>query len=168
MTLRRHHSKLCHALLCAAGLGWPLAKAAHCPCPDGSARDATGSKCTPRFGPGHLAVAPPLGRDESRYVISDGPTAVEPFAWADKFKRLLLRVERIQQRHFGMKVEDIYVAEPARVLGCLKRATTSVGADDVWKRPPDIVPAQLHGSSCICDTAFAKAAGGSHASTEGL
>jgi len=26
------------------------------------------------------------------------------FAWEDKFKRLLLRFERIQQRHFGMKV----------------------------------------------------------------
>lgn len=26
------------------------------------------------------------------------------FAWADKFKRLLLRFERIQQRHYGMKV----------------------------------------------------------------
>jgi hypothetical protein len=25
-------------------------------------------------------------------------------AWEDKFKRLLLRVERIQQRHYGMKV----------------------------------------------------------------
>ena len=26
------------------------------------------------------------------------------FAWEDKFKRLLLRFERIQQRHFGMKL----------------------------------------------------------------
>ena len=26
------------------------------------------------------------------------------FAWGDKFKRLLLRFERIQQRHYGMKV----------------------------------------------------------------
>jgi hypothetical protein len=25
-------------------------------------------------------------------------------AWEDKFKRLLLRFERIQQRHYGMKV----------------------------------------------------------------
>jgi len=25
------------------------------------------------------------------------------FAWEDKFKRLLLRFERIQQRHYGMK-----------------------------------------------------------------
>ena len=25
------------------------------------------------------------------------------FAWEDQFKRLLLRFERIQQRHFGMK-----------------------------------------------------------------
>jgi hypothetical protein len=26
------------------------------------------------------------------------------FAWEDKFKRVLLRFERIQQRHFGMKL----------------------------------------------------------------
>jgi len=26
------------------------------------------------------------------------------FAWEDKFKRLLRRFERIQQRHFGMKL----------------------------------------------------------------
>jgi transposase len=26
------------------------------------------------------------------------------FAWEDKFKRLLLRCERIQQRHYGMQV----------------------------------------------------------------
>ena len=26
------------------------------------------------------------------------------FAWKDKFKRLLLRFERIQQRHYGMKL----------------------------------------------------------------
>ena len=26
------------------------------------------------------------------------------FAWEDKFKRLLLRVERIQQRHYGMQL----------------------------------------------------------------
>ena len=26
------------------------------------------------------------------------------FAWEDKFKRLLLRFEHIQQRHYGMKV----------------------------------------------------------------
>jgi hypothetical protein len=26
------------------------------------------------------------------------------FAWEDKFKRLLLRFERLQQRHYGMKV----------------------------------------------------------------
>ena len=27
-----------------------------------------------------------------------------PFAWEDKFKRLLIRFERIQQRHYGMKL----------------------------------------------------------------
>jgi len=26
------------------------------------------------------------------------------FAWEDKFKRLLIRFERIQQRHYGMKL----------------------------------------------------------------
>jgi hypothetical protein len=26
------------------------------------------------------------------------------FAWEDKFKRLLLRFERIQERHYGMKL----------------------------------------------------------------
>jgi len=26
------------------------------------------------------------------------------FAWEDKFKRLLLRFERIQRRHYGMKL----------------------------------------------------------------
>ena len=26
------------------------------------------------------------------------------FAWEDKFKRVLLRFERIQQRHYGMKL----------------------------------------------------------------
>ena len=26
------------------------------------------------------------------------------FAWEDKFKRLLLRFERIQQRHYGLKL----------------------------------------------------------------
>ena len=26
------------------------------------------------------------------------------FAWEDKFKRLLLRFERIQQQHYGMKL----------------------------------------------------------------
>src|SRR5262245_66429699 len=28
----------------------------------------------------------------------------QTFAWEDKFKRLLLRFERIQQRHYGMKL----------------------------------------------------------------
>jgi hypothetical protein len=30
--------------------------------------------------------------------------AERTFAWEDKFKRLLLRFERIQQRHYGMKL----------------------------------------------------------------
>jgi hypothetical protein len=28
----------------------------------------------------------------------------QTFAWEDKFKRLLLRFERLQQRHYGMKL----------------------------------------------------------------
>ena len=38
-------------------------------------------------------------------VIHALPMRVErTFAWEDKFKRLLLRFERIQQRHYGMKL----------------------------------------------------------------
>jgi hypothetical protein len=35
------------------------------------------------------------------------------FAWEDKFKRLLLRCERIQQRHYGMKLYLTIVAGAA-------------------------------------------------------
>src|SRR5262249_16488866 len=45
------------------------------------------------------------------------------FAWEDKFKRLLLRFERIQQRHYGMKL-ILYVDQPASVLWYLKLATS--------------------------------------------
>ena len=38
-------------------------------------------------------------------VVDGGRLRVErTFAWEDKFKRLLLRFERIQQRHYGMKL----------------------------------------------------------------
>ena len=33
-----------------------------------------------------------------------GPKCKLGYAWEDKFKRLLLRFERIQQRHYGMKL----------------------------------------------------------------
>jgi hypothetical protein len=32
------------------------------------------------------------------------PGVERPFAWEDKFKRLLIRFGRIQQRHYGMKL----------------------------------------------------------------
>jgi transposase len=39
------------------------------------------------------------------YYIYELRTRVEwTFAWEDKFKRLLLRFEHIQQRHYGMKL----------------------------------------------------------------
>src|SRR5207247_9521349 len=41
----------------------------------------------------------------SNAAIHALPMRVErTFAWEDKFKRLLLRFERIQQRHYGMKL----------------------------------------------------------------
>jgi transposase len=43
------------------------------------------------------------------------------FAWEDKFKRLLLRFEHLQQRHFGMKLLAyilINVREFCGVTGC--------------------------------------------------
>ena len=46
------------------------------------------------------------------------------FAWEDKFKRLLLRFERIQQRHYGMKLTGVHDDQPASVLRCLKLATS--------------------------------------------
>src|SRR5438132_4671840 len=36
------------------------------------------------------------------------------FAWEDKFKRLLLRFERIQQRHYGMKLLDAFKTQQQR------------------------------------------------------
>ena len=33
-----------------------------------------------------------------------GSRVERTFAWEDKFKRLLLRFEHIQQRHYGMKL----------------------------------------------------------------
>jgi len=38
--------------------------------------------------------------------------AERTFAWEDKFKRLLLRFERIQQRHHGMKGLDHRIGHP--------------------------------------------------------
>jgi len=45
-------------------------------------------------------------------------------AWENKFKRRRLRFERMQQRHYGMKFDGVYVAEPTRILRCLKLATS--------------------------------------------
>jgi len=46
------------------------------------------------------------------------------FTWEDKFKRLLLRFERIQQRHYGMKVLGLHVDQSVQVLRHLKLATS--------------------------------------------
>jgi transposase len=48
--------------------------------------------------------------DEPRHMIVDAAIRAlraqveRTFAWEDTFKRLLLRFERIQQRHYGMKL----------------------------------------------------------------
>jgi hypothetical protein len=39
------------------------------------------------------------------------------FAWEDKFKRLLLRFEFIQQRHYGMKLMAYTLINLRRVCG---------------------------------------------------
>jgi transposase len=52
----------------------------------------------------HLAAEKHL---DTSVLHGDGTTtarADRTFAWEDKFKRLLLRFERIQQRHYGMKL----------------------------------------------------------------
>ena len=46
------------------------------------------------------------------------------FAWEDKFKRLLLRFEFKQQRHYGMKLIGLYTDQSAAFLPCLKLATS--------------------------------------------
>ena len=46
------------------------------------------------------------------------------FAWEDKFKRLLLRFEHIQQRHYGMKLMAYTLINLRSVLQCLKLATS--------------------------------------------
>jgi transposase len=64
------------------------------------------------------------------------------FAWEDKFKRLLLRFEHIQQRHFGMKL----LAYTLR--GCLRIPSEAPCHHDgrrclllPWPRSPLIIPA---------------------------
>jgi IS5 family transposase len=49
------------------------------------------------------------------------------FAWEDKFKRLLLRFERIQQRHYGMKLMAYPYSDTSRtydpntrIYGCIR------------------------------------------------
>ena len=39
------------------------------------------------------------------------------FAWEDKCKRLLLRFERIQQRHYGMKLLAYTLSDLHKVCG---------------------------------------------------
>ncbi len=39
------------------------------------------------------------------------------FAWEDKFKRLLLRFERIQHRHYGMKLMAYTLINVRRFCG---------------------------------------------------
>ena len=46
------------------------------------------------------------------------------FAWEDKFKRLLLRFERIQQRHYGMKLLGHTCMNTDRLMPSLNFATT--------------------------------------------
>ena len=46
------------------------------------------------------------------------------FAWEDKFKRLLLRFEHIQQRHYGMKLMAYTLINVQAFLSCLKLATS--------------------------------------------
>ena len=48
------------------------------------------------------------------------------FAWEDKFKRLLLRFERIQQRHYGMKLLAYTLINLRRVCRYLKLATSYI------------------------------------------
>ena len=48
------------------------------------------------------------------------------FAWEDKFKRLLLRFERIQQRHYGMKLLAYTLINLRSVLRYLKLATSYI------------------------------------------
>ena len=45
-------------------------------------------------------LASPMAKVGSVYT----PGNSQPAPWEDKFKRLLLRFERIQQRHYGMKL----------------------------------------------------------------
>jgi len=47
------------------------------------------------------------------------------FAWEDKFKRLLLRFERIQRRHYGMKLDSVHLDQFKGFLRYLKLATSS-------------------------------------------
>ena len=44
------------------------------------------------------------GKVISAWLRSSRVHVERTFAWEDKFKRLLLRFERIQQRHYGMKL----------------------------------------------------------------
>src|SRR5271163_3049340 len=51
------------------------------------------------------------------------PCVERTFVWEDKFKRLLLRFEFIQRRHYGMKLMAYTPYQPETFLWCLKLAT---------------------------------------------
>src|SRR5436309_2790500 len=52
------------------------------------------------------------------------------FAWEDKFKRLLLRFERIQQRHYGMKLLAYTLIKPTVSLGGTSAVVCTYGCGD--------------------------------------
>ena len=55
------------------------------------------------FAPYYLAgIRHDLSQTTAIHALRD--RVERTFAWEDKFKRLLLRFEHIQQRHYGMKL----------------------------------------------------------------
>src|SRR5712692_4662286 len=57
-------------------------------------------------------------------------------AWEEKFKRLLLRFERIQQRHYGMKLMAYTLIKPTVCLGVTYVVVCTYGCDDGRIGPP--------------------------------
>ena len=55
------------------------------------------------------------------------------FAWEDKFKRLLLRFECIQQRLLWHEIDGVHIDQSAQVLWHLKLAT-SYGINSIHRR----------------------------------
>ena len=48
------------------------------------------------------------------------------FAWEDKFKRLLVRFEFKQRRHYGHETDGVHVDQSKAFLWCLKLATSYI------------------------------------------